>query len=107
MRGLKRMLMNRCRLLLFAPFLVAVTALGINVTCAGANDSGKGQPKNSHDYYKIRDPKVDPKLSAEKRARVQRDDVFKKRQDARKFIQNVMAGDQGAPSDKKEGGGAK
>jgi hypothetical protein len=96
----------RCKLLQFAPFVAALTAvflLGVNVPLAGAAPSGNDQPKNSHDYYKIRDPKVDPKLSANKRARTQRDASFKKRQDVKKSIQDIMAGKQPASS----GGGVK
>jgi hypothetical protein len=90
----------------FASFAAALTAfflLGVNVPYAGANAPGKDTPKNSHEYYSIRDPKVDPKLSADKRARIQRDNVFKKRQELRKNIQDLMAGKQPASS----GGGDK
>jgi hypothetical protein len=90
----------------FAPLVAALTAvffLSVNVPFAGANAPGKDQPKNSHDYYKIRDPKVDPKMSSEKRSRIQRDAVQEKRQQNRKYIQDIMAGKQPAPS----GGGDK
>ena len=109
MSGLKFKLRNRCKPLLSLPFIMAVTALfwgGINVTCAGADQSEK-QPKNAknaHEYHAIRDPKVDPKLSPEQRARVQRDAAIKNRDNSRKFIQNVMAGKESASS---QGGSAK
>jgi hypothetical protein len=104
-------IMNRLRgkLLQFASFVAALTALFVlvvSVPFAGAAASGKGDPKNfknAHDYYKIRDPKVDPKLSSHERARVQRDAAFKKRQAQRKLIQDVMSGKQPASS----GGGDK
>jgi hypothetical protein len=95
MNSIKQILGDRCKLLRFAPFVAALTAfflLGVNVPAAGANAPGKDTPKNSHEYYSIRDPKVDSKLSADKRARVQRDTVFKKRQELRKNIQDLMAG---------------
>jgi hypothetical protein len=104
MSRFKLMLWNRCKLLLFLPFVMAVTSLflvGINVTSARAAD----QPKNAHDMYKIRDPKVDPKMSPAARARVQKNNAIKKKQDARKFMQDVVEGKQPASSDK--GGSAK
>jgi hypothetical protein len=109
MRRLKCMLLNRCTLSLFAFFLAAVTALGINVTCAAANASDEAKPKNSHEAYAIRDPKVDPNMHPAERARVQREAVIKKRQDVRKFVQKMIEGEQGAApgKGKNEGGGAK
>ncbi len=106
MNRLRQMVWKRCRLLLFSPLVAAVTALfllGVNVPCAGAAASDKDQPKNSKEYYKIRDPKVDPKMSPARRARIQRDAVFKKRQHVRKQIQNIMEGKQPESS----GGGEK
>jgi hypothetical protein len=90
-------IMNRLtgKFLQFAPFVTALTALFVlvvSVPFAGANAPGKDKPKNSHEYYSIRDPKVDPNLSADKRARIQRDASFKKRQDLKKNIQDLMAG---------------
>jgi hypothetical protein len=100
-------IMNRLgsKFLQLAPFAAALAALfvlGVSVPFAGAAP-GKDQPKNSHDYYKIRDPKVDPKLSSAQRARVQRDAAFQRRQAQRKMIQDVMSGKQPAAS----GGGVK
>jgi len=83
---------------------MAVIALfwgGINVTCAGADQSEK-HPKNSREYHSIRDPKVDPNLSPAQRARVQRDAAIKNRDNTRKFIQNIMAGKE--PASSQEGG---
>ncbi len=109
MNRLKQMFRNRRKLLQFAPVVAALTAfffLGVNVPFAGADANGKDNPqnyKNAHDYYKIRDPKVDPKLTSNERARIQRDTVFKKRQEIKKSIQDIMSGKQPAPS----GGGDK
>ncbi len=109
MNRLMQMFRNRRKLLRIAPVVAALTAflfLVVNVPLAGADANGKGSPKNyknAHDYYKIRDPKVDPKLTSGQRARVQRDSVFKKRQENKKYIQDIMAGKQPAPS----GGGDK
>ena len=92
--------------LLYLPFVIAEIALfwgGIDVTRAGADQSEK-QPKNSHEYHAIRDPKVDPNLSPAQRARVQRDAAIKNRDNTRKFIQNIMAGKDPASS---QGGSAK
>lgn len=100
MKRLRSMLMNRCRLLMFAPFLVAVTAVlfgGIGLANAGREPS---EIKNSHDYYKIRDPKVNPKLHPKERARVQREAAIKNRENSRKLVRNIMEG-------KETGGGAK
>jgi hypothetical protein len=109
MNRLMHMFQKRRTLLRFAPFVAALTAfflLGINVPYAGADHQGrqgKEEPKNSHDYYKIRDPKVDHKLSPAQRARVQRDAAHKKRQDHQKAVQDIMSGKQPARS----GGGDK
>ena len=102
-------LRSSCKRLLFLPFVLAVAALfwgGINVTRAGANqpDKNNHHPKNAHEYYKIRDPRVDPNLSPKQRARVQRDAAIKNRADARMFIQNIIEGKQPASSSQ---GGAK
>ncbi len=102
-------LMQLLRILRLAPVVAALTAfffLGVSAPLAGADDNGKGDPKNyknAHDYYKIRDPKVDQKLTTAQRARVQRDSVFKKRQENKKYIQDIMSGKQPTPS----GGGDK
>jgi hypothetical protein len=106
MSGLKFKLRNRCKPLLLLPFIMAVTAHfwgGINVTCAGADQSEK-QPKNAHEYHAIRDPKVNANLSPAERARVQRDAAIKNRDNTRKFIQDIMAGKEPASS---QGGSAK
>jgi hypothetical protein len=106
MSGLKFKLRNRGKSLLLLPFIMAVTALflgGINVTSAGADQSGK-HPKNAHEYHAIRDPKIDQNLSPAQRARVQRDAAIKNRENSRKFMQNVMAGKESASS---QGGSAK
>ncbi len=108
MKRLMQMFRNRRKLLRFAPVVAALTAflfLVVNVPFAGA-DNGKGSPKNyknAHDYYKIRDPKVDSKLTSAQRSRVQRDSVFKKRQEHKKNIQDIMSGKQPTRS----GGGDK
>ena len=106
MSGLKFKLRNSCKPLLLLPFILAVAALflgGINVTSAGADQSGR-HPKNAAEYHAIRDPKVDPNLSPAQRARVQRDAAIKNRENTRKFIQNIMAGKESASS---QGGSAK
>ncbi len=100
-------LRESCKQLLLLPFVLAVAALfwgGVNVTIAGADQPDK-HSKNAHEFYKIRDPKVDPNLSPRERARVQRDAVVKNRADARMFIQRVIVEGQqpGSPSQ----GGAK
>lgn len=86
--------MSRLRkYLLLAPAVAAVTALlllGTGIRSAMADNMDK--PKNAHDAYKIRDPKVDPKMSPQQRARFQRDAQVKKRKDTRKFVEGVMAG---------------
>ncbi len=97
MNSFKQELRNTCKLLRFAPFAAALTAfflLGVNVPAAGADATGKANPKNAHEYYRIHDPKIDHTLSAAKRARIQRDASLKKRQDLRKNIQDIMAGKQ-------------
>ena len=109
MSRLELKLRNSCKLLLFLPFVMAVTALfwgGITVTCAGADQSEKQlkDAKNSHEYHAIRDTKVDPKLSPKERARVQRDAAIKNRDNTRKFVQNTIAGKGPASS---QGGSAK
>jgi len=109
MSGLKFKLRNRCKTLLSLPFIMAVTALfwgGINVTCAGADQSEKQlkDAKNAHEYHAIRDPKLDPNLSPKERARVQRDASIKNRDNARKVMQNIMTGKEPASS---QGGSAK
>jgi len=106
MNRLKQLLGNRCKFLQFAPFAAALAAfflLGVTAPSAGAAASKKDEPKNSHEYYKIHDHKVDPKLSPAQRARIQRDAALKKRQDQRKAIQDIMSGKQPASS----GGGDK
>ncbi len=108
MSRFKQLLGNRSKLLQFAPVVAALIAffmLGVNVPSAGANANAQGadQPKNAHDYYKIRDPKVDPKMPSAQRSRIQRDASFKKRQDVKKSIQQIMSGSQPAS----HGGGAK
>jgi hypothetical protein len=106
MRINKSKLLNRCKPLLLALLLVAVTALGINVSYADANPSVTN-PKNSHEAYAIRDPKVDPNLPPAARARVQRDASINKRHEVKKFIQKMVEGEQAGSSGKKEGGGDK
>jgi hypothetical protein len=111
------MLKNRYKFLMFAPLVIAAMALllmGIDVTSAAANSSEAKQknsqadkPKNTHDLHKIRDPKVDSTLSPKQRARMQRDAAIKKRQDSKKFVQDVAEGKQPASSNQTEGGGAK
>jgi hypothetical protein len=105
MSRLTTMLRNRFRPLLFLPFVAAVMALlggGMNLTYAGHHSSEKEGPKNSHEHYRIRDSRVDPKMSPKARARVQRDAAIKNRTDARLFIQGVMEGKQ--PASSSEGG---
>jgi hypothetical protein len=106
MNRLKQMLRNKCKPLLFAPFVAALTAffiLGVNVPYAGADHQRKDKPKNAHEHYRIHDSKVDPNLSPAQRARVQRDAAFKRRQDHKKAVQDIMSGKEPASS----GGGDK
>lgn len=78
--------------LLTAPVIMAVTALFLwgGVVTSAAADTAK--PKNAHEAYKIRDAKVDPKLSSAERAHLQRQNAIKKRQDARKFVEDAATG---------------
>lgn len=100
MRRLKEVL-QRSRVLLFVPLVVVVLSLlllGINVQSATAKPTHKN-PNNantSHEYYKIRDSKVDPNMSPKHRSRAQRDAAIKKRQDAKNYIQGVIEGVQPA-----------
>ena len=105
MSRLKLLLLNRCKLLQFATFVVAVTTLlwGIDVTTVRAETT----PADPLHPYAIRDPKVDPNLSPAQRARVQRDAAATKRKAARKFVKDVAEGKQPAASDKKDTGGDK
>ncbi len=94
MKRFVRMLRNRSRLLLSVPAVLALSALlllGIDIGSAAANN-GKNQPKNSHEAYKIRDPKVSPNLSSRQRAIAQRDAAIKQRQDLKATIQRAIEG---------------
>ncbi len=89
-----RCLRTTGKYLLLTPAVIAVMALlllGTGIGSATAN-TVDNKPKNAHDAYKIRDPKVDPNMSPQHRARIQRDVQVKKRSDTRKFIEGVMAG---------------
>jgi hypothetical protein len=105
MIGLKFIHMNRCRFLKLAPLLVAITTLlwGVNVTGVRA-DTTEADRRPPH---AIRDPKVDPNLTPAQRARVTRKAEFKKKQDVRKYVKDVVEGEQSAPPGNRGKGGAK
>ena len=92
---MSRFMSSLRKYLLLAPAVTAVTAillLGTGIRSAAADPMGDKNPKNAHEAYRIRDPKVDPKMSPTERARIQRDAEIKKRKDTRKFIEGVMSG---------------
>ena len=104
---MSRFMSSLRKYLLLASVVIAVTALlllGTGVRSAAADPVDK-KAANAHEAYRIRDPKVDPKMSPVQRARIQRDAEVKKRQDTRKFINDVMAGKVKALGNKE--GGAK
>jgi hypothetical protein len=80
----------------------AVLLLGISATYADQG-SAPSDPLNPH---KILDPKVDPNLTPDQRAKVQRDAAIQKRKDLRKFIKDVSEGKQSTTSGNTNGGGA-
>jgi hypothetical protein len=97
--------MNRFRLLLCTLFVVAVTAFspGIGVTYA-QQDSAVAQPTPEQERAAAKRAEADAV-----RARAQRDAAIKRRQDAKKYIQKVIDGQQSgasaaAPSNSGKGG---
>lgn len=84
--------------------LAAVLLSGIGAANAGQSV----QPyANAHTSHVIRDRSVDPKLPPAARARALKAAAIKKKQEARKFIEDVAVDEQGAASVSKGKEGAK